>query len=659
MNRLSKWAIIAGLTFGVFEAHRASASVPFQPIVPEELNMTSEPLAPGAPAIILYRQVDRDDSTNPGHQDEYIRIKVLTEKGRKYADIEIPFFQGDQQIVDVRGRTIRPDGTIMEFRDQIFEKNLVNGRGVKYFAKTFTLPDVQVGSIVEYSYRLILGQGYIFDSHWILSSELFTKRARFSLKPYQGYVSSPISLSYVWNSLPPGTDLPKEGKDHITSMEARNIPAFQTEDFMPPEREMKSRVDFIYANGAQPKDQESYWRDTGKSWNEYLEKFIGKKKAMEEAVAQIVAPGDTQEVKLRKIYDRVQQIRNTSFEVQKTEQEKQRAKEKPPENVEELWKRGYGNGAQLTWLFLGLTRAAGFEAYGCWVSSRAEYFFSPATMEGYKLNANVVLVKLNGNDLYFDPGAAFTPYGMLGWVETGTKGLRLDKDGGAWIETTLPAAAESRIERVGKFKLSETGDLEGKLTVTYTGLEAMYRRLEDRNSDDVERKKTLEGAVTSQIEGAAEAELTNKPDWTHSETPLVAEFNLKIPGLMVNAGSHTIIPAAIFTAGEKNLFEHAERVYPIYLDYPYEKSDDITVELPAGWQVKSLPPTLDRGLSLHHYSLKTVQTQGTLNLTRKLTMNFLHLNKEYYTMLRSFFQMVRAGDGEQVILQPGETHASN
>ena len=43
---------------------------------------------------------------------------------------------------------------------------------------------------------------------------------------------------------------------------------------------------------------------------------------MEQAVAQIVSPNDSQEVKLRKIYDRVQQIRNTSYEVQKTEQEK-------------------------------------------------------------------------------------------------------------------------------------------------------------------------------------------------------------------------------------------------------------------------------------------------------------------------------------------------
>jgi len=658
MNRLSRWLIIAGLTLGIFEAAEANASAPFPAIAPEELKMTSEPLAPGAPAIILYRQVDRDDRGAYAHQDEYIRIKILTEEGRKYADIEIPYFKENQNVINVRGRTIRPDGSIAEFNGQVFEKNLVKGRGVKYLAKTFTLPSVQVGCIIEYSYTVDFNNSFIFDSHWILSNELFTKRAQFSLKPFVGvYVR--YNLRWSWNLLPTGTEPPKEGPDSIIRMEAKNIPAFQEEDYMPPAGEMKSRVDFVYQAGEMEKDEDAYWKKTGKSWNEFLETFVDKRKQMEQAVAQIVAPGDSQEVKLRKIYDKVQQFRNTSFELQKTEQEQKRAKEKPPENVAELWKRGYGGGTQLTWLFLGLVRAAGFEAYGCWVSNRSEYFFSPGTRQGDKLNANVVLVKLNGKDLYFDPGAAFTPFGMLTWGETGTAGLRLDKNGGSWIQTTLPRAEESRIVRVGKLKLSENGDLEGKLTVTYTGLEAMYHRQQERNADDVERKKSLEERVTSQVSSTAEAELTNKPDWTNSETPLVAEFNLKIRDFMMNAGSRAVIPAAIFTAAEKNLFEHANRVQPIYFDYPSEKFDDITLELPAGWHVSSVPSAVDLGQKLISYSLKAEQGPGTMHLTRKLSIDMLLLDKKFYPALRSFFQSVRAGDGEQVVLQPGETHASN
>ena len=69
----------------------------FGPVPAEELKMKSEPLAPGAPAIILYRQVDRDDSGLQGREYNYVRIKILTEEGRKYADIELPFLKGHRK----------------------------------------------------------------------------------------------------------------------------------------------------------------------------------------------------------------------------------------------------------------------------------------------------------------------------------------------------------------------------------------------------------------------------------------------------------------------------------------------------------------------------------------------------------------------------------
>jgi len=656
MFRLSKWVLL-GLAVWMLAAQEAKAGVGFQPLSPDELKLTSEPQAPGAPAIILYRQVDRDDNGQTSHEDDYLRIKILTEEGRKYANVEIPFLKGSQNIVKVKARTIRPDGSIADFGGQVFEKYLMKGKGVKYLAKTFTLPDVQVGSIIEYFYTTDLGEYMLFDSHWILSDELFTKKAQFSLKPYKGTYQM-FSLRWSWQGLPPGA-VPKEAPDHIIRMEANNIPAFQTEDYMPPQDELKSRVDFIYEEGFAAKDQDSFWKQVGRTRNGQLESFIGKRKAMEQAVAQIVSPNDTQDVKLRKIYDRVQQIRNKSYEVQKTAQEQKRAKEKPAENVEEVWKRGYGDSVQLAWLFLGLVRAAGFEAYGCWVSDRRDYFFNPVTMQSAKLNANVVLVKLSGKDLYLDPGVVFTPYGLLTWSETGVAGLRLDKDGGTWIQTTLPQASESRIERVGKLKLSDTGDLEGKLTVTYTGLEGMYHRVEERNEDEVARKKFLEELVTGQIAAGAEAELTNKPDWTSSETPLVAEYNLKIPGWASSAGRRVMIPAAIFTAAEKGVFEHANRVQPIYFAYPYETADDINIELPLGWQVSSVPTPQDQNGKVVAYSLKVEQSPGTLRSTRKLTIDVLLVQQKYYTALRNFFQAVRNGDGVQIVLQPGEIHASN
>jgi hypothetical protein len=281
-------------------------------------------------------------------------------------------------------------------------------------------------------------------------------------------------------------------------------------------------------------------------------------------------------------------------------------------------------------------------------------------MDRKKLNSNVVAVKLNGKDVYFDPGAAFTPFGMLPWIETGVPGLRLDKDGGSWIQTTLPESAASRIERKANLKLSpETGELEGKLTVTYTGIEALNRRVEERHEDDTNRKKYFEDEVKGFVPAGIDVELTNKPEWNSSAPSLVAEFDLKIPGWASAAGKRVLLPVGIFSAPEKHVFDHANREYAIYFEFPSQRADDITIELPPGWQVASLPQGQNQDGHVVAYTLKAENEHGTVHLVRTLNVDFLLLEKKYYTALRSFFQQVRTNDEEQIVLQPGSTSASN
>ena len=637
-------------------AVRASEGLP--PISPEELKMTGEPLAPGAPAIILYRQVDRDDNGHTSHEDNFERIKIFTEEGRKYADVEIPFIKGGNDVVHLRARTIRSDGSVADFDGKVFEKTIVKARGLKYLAKTFTLPDVQVGSIIEYSFTYDFKEYSLYDSNWILSQELFTKTAKFSLKPYHGSAQNPFTVT--WRPrLPQGTTPPHEGQDHIIRMEAHNVAAFQVEDFMPPENELKARVDFVYSDESFEPDFDKYWKKVGRKLNGQVEGFVGKRKAMEDAVAQIVSPSDSSDVKLRKIYERVQQFRNTSYEFKKTDQEEKRENEKEPANVEEVWKRGYASSNNLDWLFLGLVRAAGFEAYAVYVSDRRNYFFSPKSMDRGKLDAKVVLVKVNGKDVYFDPGAAFTPFGLLEWPETGVAGLRLDKDGGTWIQSTLPLSSESQIERKAKLQLLETGDLEGKLTVTFTGLQAMTRRVEELHSDDVEKKKYLEEQVKDYVPVAVELDLTNQPDWKSSSQPLVAEFNLKIPGWVSGAGRRALLPVGIFSTPEKHVFEHTNRVQPLYFEFPFEKVDDVTIDLPLGWQVQTLPPPQKQDGHVVVYNLEAEKDATSVHLSRRLTVDLMLLDVKYYMALRNFFQVVRTGDEEQIVLQPGTASASN
>jgi len=642
----------------IFAAVRSPRTVEaddWLPISQDELKMSSLPEAPGASAVILYRQVDRDDNAKTGNEQNYVRIKILTEEGRKYADVEIPYFPEQANIVGLRARTIRPDGSIAMFEGKAYDKTIVKARNVKYLGKTFTLPDVQVGSIIEYRYTEDMAENYVYNSKWILSDELFTKQAKFSLRPNKDF-----ALRWSWPiGLPAGVQPPKqEPASQLVKMEANNIPAFQIEDYMPPENELKYRVTFEYSERTAESDPARFWKQQGKTLNSQVESFLGKKKDLEQAVSQMVSPSDAPEVKAQKIYTRVQQLKNTSFAVEKTDQEQKREQAKAIKTAADLLRAGGGDGRDITWVYLGLVRAAGIEAYPVWVSSRDQYFFNAKAMSINELNANVVLVKLNGKDVFCDPGTAFAPFGLLPWNETGAIGLRLDKDGGGFVQTGLPGSPDSVVERKADLKMSEDGTLSGKVTMTFSGLEALRRRIEERNEDEADRKQYMEDQLKEFVPVGIEAELTNKPDWNSSSPTLVAEYNLKVPGWATAAGHRALVPVGLFGASEKHLFTHKDRVHPIYFQFPCQRKDDVSIELPLSWKVTTVPPSRLQDSKAVVYDLKITNENGVLHMTRLLRNDLLVIEQKQYPSLQGFFQIVRTGDEQAIVVQPGMASAS-
>jgi hypothetical protein len=503
---------------------------------------------------------------------------------------------------------------------------IVKARGVKYMAKSFTLPDVQVGSILEYYYTTDLSEKFIFNSRWILSNELFTKNAKFSLKPYtSSYV--PVNVRWTWNLLPPGTAQPAEAPDHVINLQVSDVPAFQTEDYMPPENELKSRVDFIYSEEGFENDPDKYWRKLGKKRNDQLESFVGKRKAMEHAVAEIVSPGDSPEVKLQKIYARVQQIRNTSYELQKSEQELKRDKEKDPGNVEAIWKKQYGNGQELTWLFLALARAAGFEASGMWLADRSNYFFIPQTMDGRRLDANVVVVKLNGKDVFFDPGAAFTPFGML------------------------PSAMNS-IQRTGKLTLDPLGTLKGEVSETRLGDRASSERWRLHNvTKSSDQIKPIEDLLAGSLSlfSITHASIENL---NHTDQPFGFHYSFEAHNYAKNAGGLLLLRPRVLGVKSSSLLETKEpRKFPIEFDGPSRDTDTFEIEIPPGYVVDDIPPAVDADYSFASYHAKTEVSGNLIHYSRTLEVKELSVPVSHADDLKKFYRIIAGDERNTVVLK--------
>lgn len=630
---------------------RLAAAASWLPLDPADLAMTAEPKAPGAPAICLYRQVDRFDTNST--EEHYLRIKILSEAGRKYADVEIPYNRRSESVYAVVARTISPDGKITEFDDKLYDKPVLSGRGVKLQAKAFTLPDVRVGSIIEYRYTFARDEGYVFDSHWILADELYTRLARFSLEP-----SPAFTLTWLTPLGVPGGGNPPKLERGRVHLELHDVPAFVTEEHMPPENALKQRVDFIYrTEDNENTDPAKFWKAFGKERWRAFDSFTDHRHAMQQALATIVQPGDPPETVLRKVYARVQQLRNLTFERGTSDDEKKHEKIKTRDDVADVWEYGYGDATQINWLFCALVRAAGLRADPVLAATRDEYIFDPRNINQYDLNTNVVLVSLDGKDLYLDPGIPVAPFGVLPWEETAVRGLRLDKDASEWVSTTPVYLADNGTERKALMILDEQAGLTGTLTVTYRGLDALGRRREELLEDDVDRRAYLEDEVKALVPTGIDVKLTNKPAWTVADAPLVAEFELRVQGWATAAGKRLLLPTGLFSAGQRHLFEHATRKWPIYFHYPHFTRDRIIIRVPNGLQAESLPPAVDESGPAFAYSFASDLDGRILTLSRGLDVRAAVIKAGDYAMVQDFYGKVRSSDEQQVVLVPARPAA--
>jgi hypothetical protein len=645
----------------------AMAAVPFvgaqelpnlPAIAPSDLALKDNPAAPGAPAMILYCAVETDNTKST--ETESIRIKVFQDDGRKYANIEIPYYDKATVVEDIRARTVAPDGKISEFKDQIYDREIMKAKKLRVIAKALTLPDVQVGTIIEYSYRLHYKEKfpdalrhpgeYFFRyadaypaAQWDIQRSLFVRHGRFTLHGLKG---ARIEDFYV--SLPSGVS-PRKSGDGTVQIDVDNIPAFEEEEYSPPEENLKIRANLFYVVGYFTED--AYWAGVATRRAEVLEKFVGKSKAIQTEAAKLVNPNDPEETKLRQIYARVQQIRAVSFEEAKTEKEKRQENLKDNNSAEDVLVHGYAYANQINLLFVALARAAGFDAMPMMVSSRKQAFFMKGYPNEQQLNAMVVLVRTAQGFVYLDPATRFCPYGLLPWEEADAGGVVVDSQRPKLWATPLSKSKDAIVRREADLKMNSDGGLSGKVAVRFFGQEALSVRLDAMRKDEAERWKELEDSLKSTLVQGATVKLLKVEGLDDMQVPLRAEFEVDIPNFAVPAGKRLLMPVGVFHTHEKNPFSSPNRTYPIYFGYPHESYEEVRIELPAGMDVESLPTDTKADQGAFYYEFSSRKDGNLLRMMRTFRVSGYFFVPGQHKNVSQFYSRLLEGDSQQAALR--------
>lgn len=615
----------------------------WQPISPEDLSLKDNPADPGKDAMILYHEVFIDNRNFSIL--EYERIKIFTEAGRKWADISLRYVPGEWEIKDIQARTIQPDGKIIDFDGKVSDQLVVKARGIKVLDKKFSLPSVQPGCIIEYIYRRAEEPRFTSEYEWPVQGDLYTRLGVYSIRPILD-----AGLSWRKHKLPAGLK-PEKQPDGSYRLEIKDLPGLRSEEYTPPDKVARARVSFFFRFGPVTAPEE-YWKNQGALWDKGLESFLNKKKFLESKMEETVRPEDPPEAKLRKLYERAQQIRNLDYEKESKSKGEKKEKMKPDDTIEDVIKRGYGTSREINDALTGLARAAGFDATQVLVTSRDEDFFAPGLQDWSQLNTDVVYIRSGSQDLYLDPGDPFCPYGVLPWYVAGVKGLRIRLGGGELVTTTEPRSSDYLMVRDAKLHLDEDGSLSGKFQVEFREQRACILREVEREEDDSGRNKDLTDIIKSWLPENAIFDIGTVTGWDSNSAPIHAEGTLRLSSYATVSGKRTLLPITFLVAHETKAFQSTVRANDIYFDYPFEEHDDFEIELPPSLNLEALPSAQKAEQPSMALEVTTAANGAVIQVHRRLEVKQYLFAAQAYASVRDFFNAVSVADEQQIVLSP-------
>jgi hypothetical protein len=666
---------LSALGLVVSPARAAAAPQDWPPVTEAEKALKDCPGQPGASAIYLRREQTSND--NDGTFRAFFRLKILTPAGKDYGTIEIPFSEA-WRVKDIQARVVQPDGRVVPFMGEIFEKTVVQVGRLKRLVKTFALPDLDVGTIIDYRYECKFnGKKYTVGSLfreawkpeeggipadlnffsyiaeiWDFDTPLHTYQAKYTYVPWRGgqfsYGDTSFHLAWVSYGLTWGPPVMKEGKVELV---VDNIPAREKEEWAAPENEGQMGVIFFLCD-TKVGNAADYWRLESGRWQSVVGKFLGGNEGIFAESQTLVAGAATSIERLRAIYGRAQAIKNLSYEKDMTPERRKELKIKDNRNVGEVLKRNAGLRSDITRTFVALARAAGFSADVARVVTRDDKFFHENILGLYgQFDREVAVVNFSGRDMFLDPATPGCPMGLVQWNATDTTFIRTSGEPGKFFTTPLDPPERSESRRAFDLRLDRDGGLSGTASLAYTGQEALGLRVEYLGLDEAETKNDLAAKLMSVLPKGGRASVVKVENMTGSEDELRVEFEIAIPGAATAAGERLVLPLVPYRAGWRDAFRHTRRSGSVCFPYLFHESDDIVIAVPDGLRIETLPPAAQNERSFARYTLSAEAGDGTkLHVRRELRIGKIRIPADQYPVLKTFFDQTRAADDGQVVL---------
>lgn len=645
----------------VAPTNSAFAGDDWKPIDPASLALKAATVEKDADAEAIFWEVRLSDElegdTPRTVLRHYVRIKVFTERGREaQSKIDIPFLS-NWKVQDIAARTIKPDGSIVLLKkEDVLERTIEKSNGLKIKAKSFAMPGVEPGAIIEYRWKETRNDQLATYIRLYFQRDVPVQFVKYYLKP--------LSLpGFPWGMRVQtfnGTTTPffKE-KDGFYSVTMSNVAAFREEPRMPPEHSVRPWM-LVYYSEETNLTGEAFWKSFGKKVYEQNKSRMKASDDVKQTAATVMGDASTPEAKLQRLFEFCRaKIKNVNDDASGFTTE-ERAKLKENKSPSDTLKRGMGTGLDIDMLFAALAIAAGFDARVINLADRSDFFLDRGFPDDYFIQTYDIAVKVGDQWRFYDPASTHVSHGMLRWQEEGQEALLSDPKEPVWLTTPLSPPDASKIKRSADLSLSEDGTLEGEARVEYYGHMGVERKEWDDDDSPNQREETLRESIKARM---STAELTNIKIENITDTlkPFVYTYHIRIPGYAQRTGKRLFLQPAFFQHGVGPLFSASVRKYDVYFSYPWSEEDEVTIKLPAGYSLDNAdaPAPFDSGdISGYHPLIGKLDDGRAVFYRRKFFFggrNSIIFPVDGYARLKAYFDALHRGDNHTITLKQAAT----
>jgi len=610
----------------------------------EVLAMTDFDKDSAAVAVVLFDVAEQEIMGDfKLRMKRHMRIKILKEEGKDFADIIIPFYH-ENKIEEIKAQTILPGGKKVKLnKKEVFEEKIN-----RYWnQKVFAIPGVEVGSVIEFKYQMSSEYISILEP-WYFQNETYTLLSQFTIAidPHFNYhvffqnVVGDQAVPFEEIFLIPGGGITRKGKRFTWKIE--DIPKIKEEPYMRTLDDYRMTLFFQLREYRDPYNYIIFikeWKDLAKRVYDDYKDLLDEDGTVRNKVSELVVDTLQASQKAKIIFNYVRDEIETEWIYTIW----------PSNSPKDVLKKGKGKMAEKNILLISMLRQAGIESHPMLISTRrfGRVRTNWPQLEQFK---HIIAYTEIGNEKYYlDACEKCCPFGEIPTRDIVGIGFLVLPENSDFY----PIPAPKNINMVAcetKGELKDDGSLACQASIRYEGYEAMRKR---NDLADEDKREYFEELLSEKF---AEATLDSLEinNFEEVELPLHVLLEFHVPDYAQVVGDFIYFNPPQLTKLLNNPFKSEERKFPVEFTYLSGRSENVDLKLPEGFMVDEIPPFQIMKMGGFHFLSDGKAEAGKINFRRQYLIKKPVFDTHEYTQLRNLHAQIVSFEESQVVLKKSE-----